>query len=408
MQALRAKTRYKVVVSGRRGGKTYGAGAEILARVTRSQSLVGYMAPTYRMAKGLMWDWLLWNTPPDWIANVNRSELVMELVNGSRVALFGGQNYDSVRGLGFDHFEFDEVQDIKREAWAEVVRPALSDRKGSAAFRGTPKGRANWLFDLAQNAKIDEQWSLITYTTIEGGLVDAEEVEQARIDLDERTFRQEYEASFETATGLVYYTFDRTANVHTKAVPLKPSERLILTWDFNATDIKPMCCFALQGTPERYTVIRGFVFRNSNTEETAKAVRQWLDEEKFSGPIDITGDHAGRRSESNASLSDYEIIRNFFPNARFKTTPVRNIRDRVNATNSLLRSADGTHRLFFNPPSVPGMRDLIEDIERVEWKDSGQGLNDAGGQRTDETDALSYMPYNFHPVHIRQPKVTRH
>lgn len=86
------------------------------------------------------------------------------------------------------------------------------------------------------------------------------------------------------------------------------------------------------------------------------------------------------------------------------SSPIR----RVSATNSLLRSADGTTRLYFNPPSVPGMKDLIEDIERVEWKESGQGLNDAGGQRTDETDALSYMPYNFHPVHIRQPKVTRH
>lgn len=401
--------RFQVTVAGRRGGKTFGTGVRILQEATKPGSMIGYMAPNRRMAKRLMWQWLERYTPPEWIkGKPNQSDLIMTLVNGSVIALYSGEAFEAARGEGFNHFEFDEMQGIPREAWTEVIRPALSDRRGSAGFRGTPKGRANVLFDLFQQGQSSPGWSTHTYTTLEGGLVHPEEIELARAELDERTFQQEYEASFVTSGGLVYYAFDRAINVHKTPVELNPNERLILTWDFNATEIKPMCCFALQGTPERYTVIHGFVYRNSNTEETAKAVRAWLDGAGFHGPIDITGDHAGKRSESNASLSDYEIIRNFFPNARIKTTPVRNIRDRVNATNSLLRSADGTHRLFFNPPSVPGMRDLIEDIERVEWKDSGQGLNDAGGQRTDETDALSYMPYNFHPVHIRQPKVTRH
>jgi hypothetical protein len=87
-----------------------------------------------------------------------------------------------------------------------VLRPALSDQTGPAWFITTPAG-LNWFHDLWQQADELSDWSTFSYTTIEGGQVSKSEVEAARNTLDERTFRQEYLANFETLSGRVYPGF---------------------------------------------------------------------------------------------------------------------------------------------------------------------------------------------------------
>src|SRR5438128_3575585 len=94
-----------------------------------------------------------------------------------------------------------------------VIRPALSDRRGYALFIGTPKG-FNHFYDLFRNAASRPDWTAFQFTTLEGGNVAPEELESAARELDERTYRQEFQATFENlAHGLVYYAFDRRENV---------------------------------------------------------------------------------------------------------------------------------------------------------------------------------------------------
>jgi hypothetical protein len=402
---IRPPSRFDVVVAGRRGGKTFGTGIRLIDKATAPRSMVGYMAPTFGMSKRLMWDWLRQNIPREWVRSINRSDLVIELVNESKIMLFGGQAYDGARGLGFDHFEFDEVQDIPREAWSEVIRPALSDRRGSAGFKGTPKGKGNWLFDLWEHAALADDWGRFTFTTIEGGIVHPDEVEAARGSLDERTFRQEYEASFETSGSLVYYAFGDESIIDRAFDPGAPT---VMTWDFNFTDVKPMVCQLVQRLPvdhpnvkggESWVLTREFVFRNSNTEDTCRAVAEFFESVGFTGTLERTGDYSGNRRESSASKSDYAIIDSFFNRYRGwgsmpVTKPTKRIRDRVNALNACFRAADGTRRLFIDR----GCRHTIEDLHRTEWKESSQALDADNGQRTDETDALSYFAYNWYPT----------
>ena len=102
----------------------------------------------------------------------------------------------------------DEFSDIPEEAWTEVLRPTISDKyvNGKVLFVGTPRGYGNWSYDMFQRGQSgDPEWQSWKYTTIEGGQVEPHEIDQAKKDLDARSFRQEYEASFETYAGVVYY-----------------------------------------------------------------------------------------------------------------------------------------------------------------------------------------------------------
>src|SRR5690606_12599387 len=100
-----------------------------------------YIAPLYTQAKDVAWTYLKQFTFCSPGVATNESELRVDLPNGGRVRLYGAENYDRLRGVYFDGVIMDEYADMDPRVWPEVVRPALSDRKGHATFIGTPKGR---------------------------------------------------------------------------------------------------------------------------------------------------------------------------------------------------------------------------------------------------------------------------
>ena len=203
-----APERFKLLCSGRRFGKTYLCISRLVAwAIEHPGSLNWYVTQNYKSAKQIAWRQLRAMVPTEMFVKKNESELSVELTNGSLIALKGADNADSLRGVSLSSLIIDEAAYVKREAWEMVLRPALSDQGGPAWFITTPAG-LNWFHDLWEAAEDQPDWSTHSYTTIEGGNVPAEEIEAARRTLDERTFRQEYLASFETLTGRVYPDFD--------------------------------------------------------------------------------------------------------------------------------------------------------------------------------------------------------
>jgi hypothetical protein len=99
-----------------------------------------YVAPTYKQGKRIAWKPLKDLTRPYWAARPNETDLRIELISGGTICLRGADNYDSLRGDGLDFLVLDEYASIAREAWTEVLRPALADRQGRALFIGTPRG----------------------------------------------------------------------------------------------------------------------------------------------------------------------------------------------------------------------------------------------------------------------------
>ncbi len=126
-----------------------------------------------------------------WAAKPNESDLRIDLISGGSIALRGADNYDALRGDGLDFIVLDEYASMAPQAWSEVLRPALSDRRGRALFIGTPKG-FNHFYDLFQNAGSQPDWAAFQFTTEQGGNVAREELEGAARELDERTYPRSF------------------------------------------------------------------------------------------------------------------------------------------------------------------------------------------------------------------------
>ena len=148
-EVISDNSRFRVLITGRRFGKTYLAINELAKFASKSNQKVWYVAPTYRQAKQICWaelkDKLIEHK---WVKNVNNSDLTITLKNNSKITLRGADNEQSLRGVGLNFIVLDEFADIHKEAWYEVLRPTLSDTGGHALFCGSPRGFGNWSYEL--------------------------------------------------------------------------------------------------------------------------------------------------------------------------------------------------------------------------------------------------------------------
>jgi hypothetical protein len=152
-QVYQNPARFRVLVAGRRFGKTQLAFIELLRAAWQAPARSAwYVAPSYRQAKRIAWKRLkdLVSGCPG--AKASETELTVQLANNSTIALRGADNYDGLRGNGLDFVVLDEFASMKPEVWTDVLRPALADRKGRALFIGTPQGH-NHLYDRFQFAQ---------------------------------------------------------------------------------------------------------------------------------------------------------------------------------------------------------------------------------------------------------------
>lgn len=382
----KSTARWRVVIAGRRFGKTHLSIRELCYHAKEPNKECWYVAPSYKMAKQIVWRKLK-NKLQDlnWVSKANETELSLYLKNGSTISLKGADNYDSLRGVGLDFIVLDEFADIDPEAWYETLRPTLSDKQGRALFIGTPKGIGNWAYEIYQNTQDDpDSWASFTYTTLDGGNVPPEEVEQARKDLDERTFRQEYMATFETFAGRIYYGFDRAQNVRawTKPIP----DVVYIGMDFN---IDPMSAVIAVREGDSLYVIDEIRLFSSNTQEAVAEIKSRYRSSK----IFVYPDPAGHQRKSSASgATDITILSNagFVVKAPRHHTPVR---DRINAVNSRLCSSSGIRHLYIDPKC----KYTIEGLERQTYKE-GSSQPDKDGGYDHMNDALGYMVDYLFPV----------
>lgn len=198
--------RWACIVAHRRAGKTVACINELLTRAlatTKKNARFAYIAPFYKQAKNIAWDYLK-QYGDGVISKSNESELYIELQNASRIYLFGADNPDSLRGLYLDGVVLDEPADMRPSFWPMIVRPMLSDRKGWAVFIGTPKGY-NEFYTISETARHDAGWFHMILRASESGLLDAEELADARKQMTEDQYEQEFECSFSAAlVGAVY------------------------------------------------------------------------------------------------------------------------------------------------------------------------------------------------------------
>ena len=389
-----SNSRFRVCVAGRRFGKTFLSTGELLkAAIGGKNRNCWYLAPTYQAAKEIAWSMLIDTIPEEYIVKTNETSLTLKLINGSTISLKGAENAQSLRGRALNMVVLDEFADMRPETWYEVIRPSLSDRQGSALFIGTPKGR-NHFYDLwASGLNKENDWQSFQYTTLEGGNVPESEVEAARIDLDERTFNQEYCAEFVTYSGLIYYGFSRELSVTDYP---DNGGTLLVGMDFNLDPMSAVICIR---KGEMLYAVDEIVIYGSNTDEMVAEIKDRYPNRH----IIVYPDPASRQRKTSAGgRTDLSILQNAGFSVKAKKSHAL-VRDRINAVNSRLLSSSGERNLFVSPKC----KQTIKSLERQTYKEGTSIPNKDGFDHMN--DALGYLVEYLFPVRTEYdtPQPTR-
>jgi len=383
-----SNARFRVAITGRRFGKTTVAIRELAkAAAQNAGSKCWIVAPSYRQGKEIIWSQLSAKLKDlNWVEKKNEAELKLYLRNGSEIAIKGADSPDSLRGSKLGFLVMDEFQDIDPKAWYEVLRPTLSDSGGKALFTGTPRGLGSFSYDLFNTAKDTDGWEAFQFTTLDGGWIPEEEIEQARRDMDEKTFQQEYEATFTTYSGAVFYNFDRDNNVKLCANDFDTSH-IFVGQDFNV-DNMASAVFVMPNANEMY-FIDEIKMRGSSTDDVVKELKNRYPNSK----ITMFPDPACKaRKTSAGGRTDLSILQNAGFEVKMRNSHPA-IRDRINATNAKLKSAQGTRTLFVDPKC----KEIIKSLERLVYKE-GTSIPDKDSGFDHMADALGYAVEYLFPI----------
>lgn len=423
--------RFKVVPAGRRSGKTELAKRKVVVSAIGANETLWddprffAAAPTRDQARAIYWADIKAMFPPVFIRNISESHLTVYLENGSEASVVGMDKPQRIEGVPWDGGVLDEFANMKKQAWGENVRPALSDRKGWCWLIGVPEGR-NHYYDLNRYALsgVDPDWA--SYSWPSADILDPAEVAAAKRQLDELVFQQEYEASFVNFEGRAYYPF--TEATHCAPLVYDPDAPLILCFDFN---IAPGVCAIAQEQllPKQYERSIGgavlldrpisgtgwigevYIPQNSNTPAVCrKIIADWGDHR---GEVHLYGDATGgaggtaKVDGSDWDLISYHLDKHFGSERVFSFVPPGNPEERirVNSVNTRFRNGAGEIRMMVDAAKCPH---LVTDFEGVRTLEGGSGEID---KKTDKrlthiSDGAGYYIVAEFPIYQNTPQVT--
>lgn len=328
--------RFSVLVCHRRFGKTALSINRLIkaAQTTDRPDWRGaYIAPLYKQAKFVVWDELKKYCglgTDDCTAKFHETELRADFENGARIRLFGAENPDSLRGIYLDGVVFDEVAQMPKRIWTEVVRPALSDRKGWGMFIGTPRGK-NALYELWEEAKRDPEWFTAMYRASETNIIDAEELAASARAMSPEEYEQEFECSFSAAIRGAYFgklmaDADKAGRI--TAVPYDPAVPVHTSWDLGMSDSTSI--WFVQAKPGgTYAVIDYYEASGEGLDHYARV----LDEKGYKYGRHIAP-HDIRVRELGTGKSRLETARSL--GVRFDIAPNIPVQDGINAVRTIL------------------------------------------------------------------------
>ena len=383
-EVLSHPAKRKVLVAGRRFGKSYLSIIWMLTRKIEQNERRWIITPTYRQGKTTTWK-LLRAVFRNYDAQVNESELLVKLPNGAEIAIKGAEQENNLRGAGLDMVCMEEYSYIKPHVWEEIIYPMLTTTNGDALFIGTPNGYDHLYDAYLKGQGNDPEWKSWQYTTLDGGFVPEEEIKKAKSMMDERAFKTEFLASFETTGNRAAYNFDRSIHVK-KAEQI--SSNIFWSMDFNILGSVCLACEYTDGTIHFFDEIR---LPNSNTQMMANEMK------KVAPYIPVYPDATGSARSTTSNRSDHQILRdNGFRVISKKANP--SVIDRLNALNRMLKDANGKVRMTIDPKCT----NLIKDLEQTQRTNDGR-IDKRDEKRSHFLDACSYYIAYKHSLINRSP-----
>jgi hypothetical protein len=350
--------RFKVIPAGRRSGKTERAKRYVAREALRTPGDYFIAAPTRDQVKRIYWQDMkrlsftsIMPTAP------SESDLIIRLPNRSSISLIGLDQPQRMEGVFWDGGVVDEIADVKENAWPENISPALDtfdprnpNKRAWCWLLGVPDGM-NHYFDMAEYARTsgDPDWALYTWKSAD--ILPPDVIEAAKKRMSLKQFRQEYEASFETASGRIYEDYSQ-AN-HT-AARIEPHEQLLWGHDFN---FSPLSSFVGVMRGEEILFLEEIILTSAVARQSALEFVERYKEHQNRHVV-VYGDPSGKAGEKHGQSSDYieieTILRDHNWTYTRKVRPsTRSIKDGQNAVRAKIANAAGDRALFVNPNTAP-------------------------------------------------------
>lgn len=394
IKAVSEGVRFPVVPAGRRSGKTERFKRFIAKEAMKRPGEKYFIgAPTHDQVKKIYWDDMKKLTLSCTHAKrPSESDRIIFMPNGTEIHLIGLDRPERIEGIQWTGGGIDEIADIKGKSWEAHILPALNtvnptrpDYRAWCWLLGVPDG-LNHYYEMAQYAETanDPEWALFHWKSSE--ILPPDVIASAKRQMSSKQFRQEFEASFETATGRIYEDYSK-AN-QTDAV-IEPHEQLCWMHDQNYTPLS-----------SSVGVVRdGDLYLLDEIVLTSAISRQSADEfvEKFrdhkNKHVLIYGDPAGRAGEKHGHASDYTDIEGVLRANGWKfTRKVKKkapaIKDRQNAVRARILNAAGERHLFVNPVTAPWSH---KGLATVQLQEGSTFQEDQKNDYQHITTAIGYM-----------------
>jgi hypothetical protein len=359
VDAVRNGVRFPVVPAGRRSGKTERFKRFITKEAARNAGESYFAgAPTRDQAKKIFWnDLKLLSFSSNFPKKPSETELKIFFPNDSTITVLGLDEPARFEGIPWTGGGIDEFGNLKENAWEENIMPALDtvdprrpDYRAWCWIFGVPEGMNHYysLYDYAKTAN-DPLWQVFHWKSAD--ILPPDVIESAKRILSLKQFKQEYEASFETATGRIYD--DYGSDNYTKET-IKPHEQLLWFHDFNYT---PMSSgIGVKRGNDAY-LLDEIILTSAVASQTAiEFVERYKNHQNKH--VIIYGDPSGRAGEKHGHASDYIEIENVLRGNGWKTTrrvkpSTVSIKDGQNAVRAKIKNARGEVSLFVNTDKAP-------------------------------------------------------
>ena len=354
--------RFKVVPAGRRSGKTERAKRYVAKQAMKNAGEAYFIAaPTRDQVKKIYWTDMkrlclssLCSKAP------SETELTIYLDNGTTVQLIGLDRPERMEGQFWSGGVIDEIADVKPEAWEANIKPALDtwspmrpDYRAWCWLIGVPDG-LNHYFEMAEYAQTsgDPDWAYYHWKSSD--ILPADVIASAKRQMSPKQYKQEYEASFETATGRIYEDYS-PKNYTTETI--QPHEQLLWYHDFNFTPMSSGIGVRRGPKNDQVFLLEEIILTSAVARQSALEFVERYKDHKNKHVI-IYGDPAGRAGEKHGHASDYTEMEGVLKTAgwtltrRVKPSTI-SIKDGQNAVRAKILNAAGEVSLFVNTKQAP-------------------------------------------------------
>lgn len=394
MAAVPSGIRFPLVPAGRRSGKTERFKRFLVKQATAYSGPYFAAAPTHAQAKKIFWDDLKAFTLSSMHSRrPSESDLIIYLENGSEIHVIGLDKPQRIEGIPWTGGGIDEFADVKPDAWEANILPALNtvnptmpDYRAWCWLLGVPDG-LNHYYDLCQQAETGQDPNFRVFHWKSAEILPPDVMDAMKRAMSPKQFKQEFEASFETASGRIYEDYGKHNQT---SATIEPHEQLMWMHDQNFTPLSSAIGVRRNNGADLYLLDEIVLTSAISRQAAVEFVERYKDHKNKH--VLIYGDPAGKAGEKHGHASDYTDIEAVLKAAGWRYTrkvkPAHPaIKDRQNAVRAKILTASGDSSLFVNPVTAPWCH---KGLATVQLQEGSTFQEDQKNQYQHITTAIGY------------------